>query len=92
MIFSAFEDVTIISDSALISAEQLMYVTTKCSGYIFLNFLKSSTLQDSSKEQPALISGSITFLSGLKILATSAINLTPQKLHDIRIIILCFLG
>ena len=58
---------------------EFIYDKTMWFGYFFLNFLNSFTWQDSSKEQPALISGRITFLWGLNILATSAINLTPQK-------------
>ena len=41
--------------------------------------INSLALQDSSKEHPALISGSNTSFCGLNIFATSAMNLTPQK-------------
>ena len=79
MILAALDDVTIMSDNAFISAEQFMYDKTIWSGCLSLNFLNSSDRHDSSKEHPALISGNITVLLGLRIFATSAINLTPQK-------------
>ena len=52
---------------------------TIASGCFLVNSRKASGWHDCSKEQPAFISGIITVLSGLKILATSAMKTTPQK-------------
>ena len=79
MMRSALLEVQMMSLSALISAEQLIYVTTIASGYWALNFLKASGGQESAKEQPALRSGKSTFFVGLTILAVSAIKCTPAN-------------
>ena len=44
-----------------------------------MNFLKSSALHEFASEQPAFKSGNNTFFSGERILAVSAMNLTPAK-------------
>jgi len=51
-----------------------------CPSRIFFNeFLESSALHESAREQPAFISGIRTFFSGESIFAVSAINFTPAK-------------
>src|SRR4030066_2417814 len=74
IIFSAFDDVQIISLNALTAAEQLMYLITIWPGFASTNFLNSGAGQPSAREQPALISGIITFFAGFKIFAVSAMK------------------
>ena len=59
---------------AFISAEQLMYETTIAFGCAAFKAANSATGTESAKEQPALKSGTTTFLDGFKILAVSPIK------------------
>src|SRR5688572_19978422 len=79
MIVSALELVTITSLSAFTSVEQLMYVSAMWSGCASRKALNLSGGQESSRLQPASMSGRTTIFSGERILAVSAMNLTPQK-------------
>ena len=79
MIFSAEDEVTMMSERAFTAAEQLMYVTATAPGYAARQRANASGGQDSSSEQPASRSGMRTSASGLRILAVSAMKRTPQK-------------
>ena len=70
-IWTALEEVQMISVIALISAEQLMYETTTAFGLAAFKAANSSTGTESAKEHPALKSGTMTFLVGFRILAVS---------------------
>src|SRR5690606_21011229 len=79
IIFSALEEVQMISLKAFTSAEQLMYEITTCPGYLSLNALNKAAGALSAREHPAWRSGKRTFFSGQRILAVSAIKWTPAK-------------
>ena len=59
------------------SAEVFTYETTGTPGYFSFNNLTSLPVIDDDKEQPAAMSGSKTFFSGLINLEVSAIKWTP---------------
>ena len=73
-ILTALADVQQTSVSALTSAEVLTYETTGTPGYFSFNYLTSLPVIDEDKEQPASMSGKITFLSGLINFAVSAMK------------------
>ena len=73
-IFTAFAEVQQISVSALTSAEVLTYETTGTPGYFSFNSLTSLPVTDADHEQPASISGSRTFFSGLINFEVSAMK------------------
>jgi hypothetical protein len=73
-IFRALAEVQITSVMVFSSAVQLIYEITLWSGYCALNLANSSAGAESANEQPAFISGRITFLPGLMILAVSAMK------------------
>ena len=83
MISSALPLVTTQSDSALTAPVLLMYVTVwnrrPFSRSISWRMRQLWAGQLSASEQPASMSGSSTFFSGLSIFAVSAMKSTPQK-------------
>ena len=70
-IWTALDEVQMISVIALMSAEQLMYETTTAFGFAAFKAANSSTGTESANEQPALKSGTMTFFVGFRILAVS---------------------
>ena len=64
-ILTALADVQQMSVSALTSAEVFTQETTGTPGYFSFNHLTSFTVIEDDNEQPASISGKITFLSGI---------------------------
>ena len=79
IIFSALEDVHIISDIAFTSAEQLIYDTKVWWGCCCTHALKSCEAALSANEHPASMSGIITVFDGFNILAVSLIKCTQQN-------------
>src|SRR5262249_24642211 len=76
---TALDDVQHTSVSAFTSAVVFTYETTTAPGWSAFQARRPAASIESASEQPALTSGINTVLSGLRILAVSAMKCTPQN-------------